>query len=376
MAHSLFTQNVIAIIWDFDKTLSPAYMQEPLFRKFGVDDRTFWKEANGLVEFFRRGGMHNVSGDTLYLNHILTYVERGIFKGLSNRLLFELGAEIDLFDGLPDFFATVKNGIGEVNRFAVHGIAVEHYIVSTGLRQMIMGSRIAPYVDGVWGCEFTESVAEPGYLEKDPTLFDSTEALIHAVGYSIDNTTKTRALFEINKGTNKLPEIEVNATVAPEDRRVPFQNMIYIADGPSYIPAFSIVNQYGGRTFAVYEPKSEEHFQSVERLQRQNRVQGIGEASYVVGSLAAMWITNAVREIAKRIVSDRDALLKQRVGSTPRHILSDLPEARPPRRPAAAAGSGAHIERRELKGTGTEGGGAVKTVALEIPSPDETKSRQ
>ena len=127
-------------------------------------------------------------------------------------------------------------------------MTVEHYIVSTGLRQMVMGSKIANLVDGVWGCEFVDDVAEPGYLGKAPKLFGSTDATIRGIGYAIDNTTKTRALFEINKGTNKHADIDVNASLSPEDRRVPFQNMIYIADGPSDVPAFSIVNQYGGRT--------------------------------------------------------------------------------------------------------------------------------
>src|SRR6202034_939905 len=90
-------------IGDFDKPLSPDYMQRPLFRKFGVDEKTFWKEANGLAEFYQRGLMHNVSRHTLYLNHILTYVERGIFQSLNNQMLFELGAEIELFESLPGF---------------------------------------------------------------------------------------------------------------------------------------------------------------------------------------------------------------------------------------------------------------------------------
>jgi hypothetical protein len=353
MSSSLFAQNVIAVIWDFDKTLTPEYMQRPLFEKFGVDEKTFWNEANGLAEFYCRRGMRNVSKDTLYLNHMLTYVSAGIFAGLNNRMLLELGAGIRFFEGLPDFFPKLKETIRKTPEFALHDITVEHYIVSTGLREMIMGSKIAQHVDGVWGCEFVEYVAEPGYLTKGLTLFEATDALVREVGYSIDNTTKTRALFEINKGTNKL-QIDVNATLALRDRRVPFQNMIYIADGPSDVPAFSIVNQYGGRTFAVFKPKSMDHFQSVERLQKQNRVQGIGEASYVEGSLAAMWITNAVHEIAARIAADRNALLRERTGSVPVHILSDIPETSPvPKRPAASAP--AATERLEPKATGTTG---------------------
>src|SRR5690242_16789322 len=117
MSQSLFTQNVIAVIWDFDKTLSPGYMQAPLFRRFGIDEETFWAEANGLAELYQRNGMHNLSRDTLYLNHILTYVERGVFKDLDNKLLFELGSEIEFYDGLPEFFETVRRGITAVENF-------------------------------------------------------------------------------------------------------------------------------------------------------------------------------------------------------------------------------------------------------------------
>jgi hypothetical protein len=351
MASNLFTQTVIAVIWDFDKTLSSVYMQDPLFRRYGVDEKTFWAEANGLAACYRRGGMQNVAVDTLYLNHILTYVKAGHFKGLSNALLQELGAEIPLYDGLPGFFGVVKSEIASDDRFGKHGITIEHYVVSTGLRAMIMGSRIAPYVEGVWGCEFIESVPQPGYLAKNGELFDDTgDGAICGVGYAIDNTTKTRALFEINKGSNKHAEIDVNATLVPEDRRVPFQNMIYIADGPSDVPAFRIVNQCGGRTFAVYKPKSLEHFQAVDKLQKENRVQGIGEANYVTGSLAAMWITSAVRQIADRIVSSRETLLAERVGSAPRHILSDIGQ---PNGKKSAASEGSKVQRIPMKPTVT-----------------------
>src|SRR5271156_3491614 len=147
---SLFTQNVIAIIWDFDKTLTSAYMQKPLFKHYGVDEKKFWAEANGLEKFYRRHGAHNVSKDTLYLNHILTYVREGIFKDLTNNLLFKFGSEIEFYPGLPDFFSSLKSSVSENSEFAKHEVSVEHYIVSTGLRKMIEGSDIAQYVDGIW----------------------------------------------------------------------------------------------------------------------------------------------------------------------------------------------------------------------------------
>src|ERR1700733_5884053 len=108
MAANLFVQNTIALIWDFDKTLSRTYMQSPLFARFGVDEETFWHEVNGLDALYKSNGAARTSKDTLYLNHILTYVRRGIFKGLNNTTLKDLGAEIELFEGLPQFFETAK----------------------------------------------------------------------------------------------------------------------------------------------------------------------------------------------------------------------------------------------------------------------------
>ena len=126
MQQTLFAQNVIAVIWDFDRTLAPSYMQSPLFRRFDIDERHFWDEVNGLPEFYRARGVKNISKDTLYLNHILTYVREGIFTGLSNSLLFELGSEIEFYSGLPEFFTNVKETVSKNPEYAKHGITVEH----------------------------------------------------------------------------------------------------------------------------------------------------------------------------------------------------------------------------------------------------------
>jgi hypothetical protein len=323
MGLNVFPQNVIAIIWDFDKTLTPDYMQVPLFKHFNVNESQFWNESNGLEKYYKDRGTKNVSRDALYLNHILTYVRNGIFKGLSNKKLLELGKEIQFYDGLPEFLSSLKQTVAQNELFAKYSVTVEHYIVSTGLRQMIMGSRIAPYVDGVWGCEFVAGPIDSLSLSQPELPLNASDQVITDIAYSIDNTSKTRALFEINKGANKHSEIEVNATLAAENRRVPFHNMIYIADGPSDVPAFSIVNQYKGRTFAVYAPQNRKQFDQVNRLQRENRVQGIGEASYVEGSLTTFWLRNAVEEIATRIVDAKQAALREEVGTTPQHIITE-----------------------------------------------------
>jgi hypothetical protein len=200
---------------------------------------------------------------------------------------------------------------------------------------MILGSRIAPYVDGVWACEFVEEVPLPGFRDgEQQTLLDRSERMLD-IGYVIDNTTKTRAVFEINKGTNVWDQITVNSTVAPEDRRIPIQNMIYVADGVSDVPVFSIVNQYGGKTFAVYKTGFKPEFLQAKSLLEQSRIHAFGEADYTPGTTTEMWLTSSVEEIARRIVADREAALAGSVGGPPRHIV-DAPRARTPQPPVEA----------------------------------------
>ena len=320
MTQPLFLQNIIACIWDFDKTLSPGYMQAPIFESYKVDSKKFWKEVDQLPAYYKKNGLDLISTDALYLNHLLTYTRQGIFKGLNNERLRKLGGKIELYEGLPNFFDQIKNLPATNPEYAQHEIQVEHYIVSTGLRQMILGSKIAPHVDGVWGCEFLENPPPPGYLEAGRKTTSDDPKIISQIAYALDNTTKTRAIFEINKGSNKIPDIDVNAMIPDEDRRVPFQNMIYIADGPSDIPVFSLINRFGGRTFAVYQPGSKDEFAQVNNLQKQKRVQSFGEANYTEGSQTSMWIKNAIVEIAKLIVKNRERALGEKIGKPPQHL--------------------------------------------------------
>lgn len=320
MPQQLFLQNIIACIWDFDKTLIPGYMQAPIFDHYRVDSKKFWQEVNELPNYYRKNGLDLIVPDTIYLNHFITYARDDIFKGLDNMRLREFGTEIKFYKGLPEFFDGVKHLVKANPAYRQHDIRVEHYIVSTGLRQMILGSKIAPFVDGVWGCEFMENPPSAGYLEKTDTAAPQPPGIISQIAYALDNTTKTRAIFEINKGTNKISDIDVNANIPDEDRRVPIQNMIYIADGPSDIPVFSIVNRFGGRTFAVYRPGSKEEFSQVNRLQKQGRVQSYGEADYTQGSQTAMWIENAVSEIAELIATNRRRALGDKIGKPPKHL--------------------------------------------------------
>ena len=326
-----FSQTVIAVVWDFDKTLIPGNMQSPLFARYGVDERAFWDEVDALGDFYLAHGARRVADDSLYLNHILEYVRAGVFKGLSNATLLELGAELTYHPGMPDFLARLRDTVHDEPAFQRADVTLEHYVVSTGLRPMIEGSAIRPYVEDVWACEFIEAHHPPGYVRPEQRqLFPSTE--ITALGYQIDNTSKTRALFEINKGTNKRPEIHVNSALSADLRRVPFEHMIYIADGPSDVPAWSVVRANGGLAFGVYQRGSLAQFEQISSLQRDGRIHAFAEADYTPDSTAYLWLTTEVRRIAERIVEDRELAVRRAVRSAPRHV-SDEPASPPTDQP-------------------------------------------
>ena len=302
--------NIIVLIWDFDKTLVDGYMQDPLFAEYGIDNKEFWKEVNALPEKYEKEQDVRVNKDSIYLNHILNYVKAEKFRGLNNDKLKLLGERIKFYPGVLDIFPSTIDIVKNKGTYNEFNIKVEHYIVSTGLAKMILGSPIAQYVEGVWGCDFIES-----------TNSETLEKELSEIVYTIDNTTKTRAIFEINKGVGHRDGIEVNSKLSEEMRRVPFKNMIYIADGPSDIPAFSLINSKGGATFAVYPHGNNDAFRQVESLRKDGRVQMYGEADYSENTLTYLWLKNTILDIADRIVAEEKAKLTPYVKPQPRHLV-------------------------------------------------------
>lgn len=293
-------------------------MQAPLFARYSIDEKTFWEEVSQLPHIYEKQGL-KVSKDTVYLNHLLSYVRAGVLKGLNNAKLRELGQDIHFYDGLPDFFHELKELVHSNDEFATHDITLEHYIISTGLAEIIRGSAIASHVDGIYGCEFVENPLPPGFINQSDLEFE-TDREISQIGTMVDNTIKTRFIFEINKGSNKNPEIDVNAVIRPEDRRIPIQNMIYIADGPSDIPVFSVVKKNGGKTYAVYNTDQTDEFAQNDNLLQVGRIHAYGPADYNSSSTTSKWIKMHLLQICKRIAKERDQTLEDRVSKPPRHL--------------------------------------------------------
>ena len=300
--------NIIAVIWDCDKTLIDGYMQDPIFEEYQIDPSEFWKKVNARpIELAKRD--IRVNRDTYYLNYFIQCAHDGTMKGLNNEKLRAYGEKQKFYRGIPEFFAKTKAMFDDDKSYAEYGIRVEHYIVSTGFAEVIRGSKLMPFVDGVWGCELLETPDKDG----DPVLGE--------IVYTIDNTSKTRAIFEINKGIDKIEGIEVNSKIPEENRRVHFENMIYIADGPSDIPAFSVVKKGGGATFAIYPPGDLQAMRQVEQMREAGRVDMYAEADYSEGTTAYLWITNRIQQMADRIKNTEKSKITNSASAVPHHLV-------------------------------------------------------
>lgn len=305
--------NIIAVVWDFDKTLVDGYMQDPIFEEYQVESKDFWKEVNSLPKKYMKEQGVLVNPDTIYLNQFIKYAKSGKFKGLTNEKLFEFGKKLKFYKGVPDIFEKTKKLIEEDSKYREYDIKVEHYIVSTGMTQVIKGSSVMPYVEHVWGCELIEGKDKDG----DPCISE--------IGYTIDNTSKTRALFEINKGVHSGDShegVNANTKIPEEFRRVHFINMVYVADGPSDIPAFSVLNKNGGATFAIYPKGDSRALSQVEQMRVEGRINMYAEADYSEGTMAYMWICNKITEFADRIrKEERDKIAKYAGSQGPKHLI-------------------------------------------------------
>lgn len=304
--------SIIAVVWDFDKTLVDGYMEDPIFDDYGIDANEFWKETGEIAKKLEDEQGIMVNRDTYYLNRFIKYAKEGRFGGLDNAKLREYGKKLVFYPGAVEIFTTLRNIVENDPTYKEHDIHVEHFIVSTGFRKIIEGSEFAPLIRRCWGCELI-----------DEPVGVNGENVISEVAFTIDNTTKTRALFEINKGVGIHPGINVNTNIPEEHRRIKFRNMIYVADGPSDIPAFSVINRNGGSTFAVYRTGDYNAFKQVDTMRSDGRVQMFANADYTENTTAYMWLCKKVRDYADRIVEENKRTMMEKVGgSAPTHLPS------------------------------------------------------
>ncbi len=271
-------QTTIGIIYDYDQTLSPNYMQdEVLFPHFGIKAEQFWKKSRELVN------QEGYDGELAYLKTMLDYLE---LDRPTNEELRKLGANLNFYKGLPEVFEELHAVLNEEHR--LFGVKIEHYIVSSGLKTLLEGSRIAPHVKKIFGCEFGE--------DRNGRITFPKRVISH--------TTKTQFIFRINKGMLE-PHEDVNDHMPPELRPIPFNHMIYVGDGPTDVPCFTLMKKYGGHALAVYNPDEPNRasFRKCYQLSAlADRVKHIAPADYRAGSHLRLLLEEMVLEIASGMV--------------------------------------------------------------------------
>lgn len=289
-------QNTIAIVYDYDQTLSPTYMQEEaIFPVFGIKASNFWQRCGELVN--QQGYDHELA----YMKVLLDCLE---IDRPTNAQLRELGSKLNFYKGLPEMFEEFQTSLLSPDHVA-HGITVEHYIVSSGIKVLIEGSRLAPYIKTIFGCEFATDA-------QDRITFPKR---------AISHTQKTQFLFRINKGMLDLNE-DVNDHMDPGLRPVPFQNMIYIGDGPTDVPCFTVMRRNGGQAIAVYNPEdpTRTSFKKCYQLSTHaDRVKNIAPSDFRAGSHLRLLLEEMVLEIANRIVQRHREDLAAGMVKAPKH---------------------------------------------------------
>ena len=244
---------IVALIYDFDGTLSPGNMQEFGFiQAIGKKPQEFWQESDDIA------ADQDASNILSYMKLMFDEAKKAGIK-LRREDFRKFGESVELFEGVKGWFRLI-NDYGKA-----HGVKVEHYINSSGLAEMIEGTPIAKEFKRIYACSF---------------LYNK-EGEAEWPGVAVDYTAKTQFLFKINKGILSVRDNKkVNESKIDEKKRIPFPHMIYFGDGETDVPCMKIVKMFGGNSIGVYNPAIPKKKKVAEKLLRQHRVNFITPAIY------------------------------------------------------------------------------------------------
>lgn len=264
----------MAIAYDFDGTLAPGNMQEyDFFPTIEMKSEEFWKEATALERTHQADKI---------LSYMRLMLQKAAAKSVSVRKedFAKYGKSVDLFEGVHDWF-------DRINAYALaKNVEMKHYIISSGIREMIEGTPIAKEFHAIFASSF---------------MYDHHGVAVWPA-LAINYTTKTQFLFRINKGSlDVCDHSQINKFMPNNERPLPFENMIFIGDGETDIPSFRLVKEQGGYAIAVYKPHANKAKEQTRELIKQGRVNVIAPACYTAGSD----IEKMVQAIIDKVVADR-----------------------------------------------------------------------
>lgn len=267
--------NTVAFMYDFDETLAPNYMQDyNLIPDLGYEPGEFWGAVNEY------GKERNIDSVCAYLYFC---VEKAKEKGivLSYDKLYEYGTKLHFFKGVETWFDRI-NAYGKEL-----GLNIEHYIISSGMIEMIKGTSIAKYFKEIFACKYI-------FNEKGEPIW---------VGNAVNYTNKTQYLFKIRKhDTTNINDSKVVNSRIPENEKIPFSNMVYFGDGFTDIPCMTVVKEKGGHSVCVYRPEKEKSRTTADKLYNEDRVQFIAPSDYSEGSELDQKIKATLKHLSLELI--------------------------------------------------------------------------
>ena len=258
---------VVAIMYDFDRTLCTKDMQDYSFiPRLNMTEDEFWRFSNEL-------GQNEHMDSILAYMYAMVRMSREKDIPLLRNDLVEMGANVEFFEGVKDWFKRISDFGKNL------GMQVEHYVISSGMKEIIEGTEISKNFKSIFACEFL-------YDESGNAVWPKTD---------VNYTNKTQFVYRINKGVLDVAnDIDLNRSMPEDSKRVPFCNMIYIGDGLSDVPCMKMMKAYGGYSIAVYQKKDSK----VEDLLMKDRVDFIYPADYSENTGLDLTVKNIIRKMA------------------------------------------------------------------------------
>jgi len=276
-----FFQNTIALVYDFDGTLSPQPMQEyTVLPKIGVEPKEFWAAVNREARETESDMM------LVYMRHIIEALER-VRVDVKREDFAAMAGAIEYFPGVPTWFARVN---AYVKRRSRGQVKIQHYLISAGQKEILEGISIRRHFKRIYASEY----------------YFNHHGVATFPKFLITDTLKTQFLFRINKGREAITE-SINEHMPEGERPIPFPNMIYVGDGMSDVPSMALTKKSGGHAVAVYDRKKAGGQASCAELLRAGRVDFIAEADYRKASRLSRRVELLLDAIIANIAYSREA---------------------------------------------------------------------